>query len=184
MVQQHWGHVNNYEDFVRFVGEELEDLLLNEYLKLAGHHKNATYLSMFTVSKFLEVIGEWIEQETVKKIREAEYFTLLLDESTDNASRSELSLIARIVDEDGCIQNHFLTLIQLQRSDALSIFTAVYDYLEAKEIDITHMSFSGLDGCSTMMGVHNGVQAHFKKSCSHHSSIHCRNHRLALCSLT
>ena len=32
-----------------------------------------------------------------------------------------------------------------------------------------------------MMGVHNGVQAHFKKGCSHHSSIHCRNHRLALC---
>ena len=138
-------------------------------------------MSKFTVSKFLEVIGEWIEQETVKKIREAEYFTLLLDESTDNASRSELSLIARIVDEDECIQNHFLTLIQLQRCDALSIFTAVYDYLEAKEIDITRMSFSGLDGCSTMMGVHKGVQAHFKKGCSHHSSINCRNHRLALC---
>ena len=31
------------------------------------------------------------------------------------------------------------------------------------------------------MGVHNGVQAHFKKSCSHHSSIHCRIHRLVLC---
>ena len=166
MVQKHWGHVNNYEDFVRFVGEELEDLVFNEYLKLAGHHKNATYLSKFTVSKFLEV--KWIEQETVKKIREAEYFTLLLDDSTDNANRSELSLIARAVDEDGCIQTHFLTLIQLQRCDALSIFTAVYDYLEAKEIDITRMSFSGLDGCSTMMGVHSGVQAHFKKRCSHH----------------
>ena len=94
MVQQHWGQVNNYEDFVRFVGEELEDLVLNEYLKLAGRHENATYLSKFTVSKFLEVNGEWIEQETVKKIREAEYFTLLLDESTDNANRSELSPIA------------------------------------------------------------------------------------------
>ena len=104
-------------------------------------------MSKFIVSKFLVVIGEWIEQETVKKIRGAEYFTLLLDESTDNANRSELSLIARIVDEDGCIQNHFLTLIQLQRCDALSIFTAVYDYLEAMEIYITRMSFSGLDGC-------------------------------------
>ena len=117
MVQQHWGHVNNYEDFVCFVGEELEDLLLNEYLKLAGHHKNTAYLSKFTVSKFLEAIGEWIEQETVKKIREAEYFALLLDESTDNANRSELSLISRIVDVDGWIQNHFLTLIQLQQRD-------------------------------------------------------------------
>ena len=33
MVQKHWAHVKNYEDFVRFVGEELEDIVVKEYLK-------------------------------------------------------------------------------------------------------------------------------------------------------
>ena len=33
MVKKHWAYVNNYEDFVNFVGNELQDLVLNEYLK-------------------------------------------------------------------------------------------------------------------------------------------------------
>ena len=109
-------------------------------------------------------------------IRQAGNYTLLLDESTDNANRFELSLIARIVDEDA-----FMSLIQLPRCDANTIFSAVYGYLKKHKLDINRVCFSGMDGCSTMMGDHNGVQAHFRKNCSHHSSIHCRNHRLALC---
>jgi hypothetical protein len=91
MARKHWAHVNNYEDFVRFVVEELEDMVLNEYLKLAASHKYATYLSKFTVSQFLQVISEWMEKETLEKIRQAENYTLLLDECTDNANRSEFS---------------------------------------------------------------------------------------------
>jgi hypothetical protein len=181
MVKKHWAHIQNYGDFVNFIGKDLEDLVLSEYLKLAGNHKNATYLSKFTVKKFVQLIGDFIEKETIETIKRCEHFTILLDESTDDANRSELALIARIVDEKGVVQNHFLTLIQLKRCDAVTIFTAVNDYLKKKEIDITRICFSGMDGCSTMLGEHKGVSQHFKRNCSHHSSIHCRNHRLALC---
>ncbi len=40
MVQKQL-HIKNYEDFVQFV-EELEDIVLKEYLKLSDSHKNAT----------------------------------------------------------------------------------------------------------------------------------------------
>ena len=133
------------------------------------------------MEKFVQLIGEYMERETVQKIKEAEHFTLLLDESTDMSNRSELALIVRLVDENGLVQNHFLTLIQLKRCDALTIFTAVHEYFEKKGIDITRLCFSGMDGCSTMLGEYKGVRVHFQKNCSHHSSIHCRNHRLALC---
>ena len=179
MVKKHWAYVNNYEDFVNFVGNDLKDLVLNEYLKLCNDRKN--YLSEFTVGKFLKLIGEYMENEALQKVRDAEQFTILLDESTDEAKRAELAVIVRLVDSNGKIENHFLTLIPLSRCDALSIFTAVYDYLKNNNIDMTRVRFSGMDGCSTMLGEHNGVTVHFKENCSHHSSIHCRNHRLALC---
>ena len=181
MVKKHWAYVNNDEDFVNFVGNDLKDLVLNEYLKLCNDRKNATYLSEFTVGKFLKLIGEYMENEALQKVRDAEQFTILLDESTDEANRAELAVIARLVDSNGKIENHFLTLIPLSRCDALSIFTAVYDYLKNNNIDMTRVRFSGMDGCSTILGHHNGVTVHFKENCSHHSSIHCRNHRLALC---
>ena len=54
--------------------------------------------------------------------------TLLLDKSTDEANRSELSLIARMI-KDGKIENHFLDLLQLNRGDAKTIFESVSDFL-------------------------------------------------------
>ena len=152
MVKKHWAYVNNYEDFVNFVGNDLKELVLNEYLKLCNDRKNATYLSEFTVGKFLKLIGEYMENEALQKVRDAEQFTILLDESTDEANRAELAVIARLVDSNGKIENHFLTLIPLSRCDALSIFTAVYDYLKDNNIDMTRVRFSGMDGCSTMLG--------------------------------
>ena len=181
IVKKHWAHINNYEDFVKFAGNDLKDHVLSEYLKLCKDRKNATYLSDFTVGQFLKLIGEYIENETLKKVQNANQFTIMLDESTDEAIRSMLAVIARVVDDDGKVENDFLTLLQLKRCDAHSIFTAVHDYLNEKDISMSKIRFSGMDGCSTMLGEHNGVTTHFKEHSSHHSSIHCRNHRLALC---
>ena len=77
IVKKHWAYVNNYEDFVNLVGNDLKDLVLNEYLKLCNDRKNATYLSEFTVGKFLKLIGEYMENEALQKVRDAEQFTIL-----------------------------------------------------------------------------------------------------------
>ena len=105
----------------------------------------------------------------------------MLDESTDEANRAEFAVIARIVHSNGDVENHFLNLLQLKRCNALSIFTAVYDYLKKKDIEILRIRLSGMDGCSTMFREHHGVTTHFKENCFHHSSIHSRNLRLARC---
>ena len=109
-----------------------------------------------------------------------EDFTLLLDEATDASNRSELSLIARVV-ESGEVQNKFLALLELRRCDAKSIFNAVKEFLTKEDVKITNVRFSGMDGCSTMSGLYNGVRAYFENSSGHLVYIHCRNHRLALC---
>ena len=66
--------------------------------------------------------------EAIKKMKEHENYTLLLDEATDESNRSELSLIVRIV-ESGEVHNLVLSLLELYRSDAESIFKAVDAFL-------------------------------------------------------
>ena len=61
-------------------------------------------------------------------MKEHENYTLLLDEATDESNRSELSLIVRIV-ESGEVHNLVLSLLELCRSDAESIFKAVDAFL-------------------------------------------------------
>ena len=104
-------------------------------------------------------------------------FTLLLDESTDCNAHSQLALIARIVIDCG-IQNKFLDLIKLPRCDASTIFKSVEDFCKTNKIPLCNARFSGMDGCSTMSGVHEGMQSHFN---GHNIYCHCPNHRLALC---
>ena len=65
-----------------------------------------------------------MKKQTVKEISKQEHYTLLLDEATDESNRSELSLIARVV-ENSEIKNHFLSLLELWRGDTESVFKTV-----------------------------------------------------------
>ena len=52
-------------------------------LKLSESHKNATYLLKNSVSLFfITEISNWVKDETTKKMKEHENYTLLLDEAT------------------------------------------------------------------------------------------------------
>ena len=174
IVRKHWAHTTSYEDFVRFIGNDLGDSVLKEYRTLADSYKNATYITANTVKQFIKIIGEWMNKNTFNESKTCNEFTLLLDESTDEANGSELSLIARMI-KDGKIKNHFLDLLQLNRGDAVS------DFLRENELDIKRTRFAGMDGCSTMAGEHAGLKQLLAAATYHFVYIHCRNHQLALC---
>ena len=180
MVKKHWAHTYNYENFVRFIGEELHDKVLSEYLALSESHKNATYLSTNAVTQFIKVISDYIFEESLLEIKESEHLTILMDESTDESNRSQLSVICRVV-KNAKVENYFLDLLNLSRCDAETIFHRIESFLREKGVEITRIRFAGMDGCSTMSGEHNGVRSLFERSTNHFTYIHCRNHRLALC---
>ena len=93
-----------------------------------------------------------MKDETIKKMKEHENYTLLLDEATGESNRSELSLIACVV-ESGEVANLLLSLLELRRCDAESIFKTLEAFLIRENLEITYVRFSGIDGCSTMAGI-------------------------------
>lgn len=58
MVKKHWAHTNNYEYVVRFIGTDLSDEVLKEYLILEDSHRNTTYLTANTVTQFVKTMCE------------------------------------------------------------------------------------------------------------------------------
>ena len=179
IVKKHWAHTTNFEDTVRLRGEDLHEQIFSEYLKLSESHKNATYLLQNSVLLFITEINKWMKDETIKKMKEHENYTLLLDEAADESNRSKLSLIAHVV-EFGEVHNLFLSLLELRRCDAESIFKTVEAFLIRENPKITNVRFSGMNGCSTMARIYHGVRSHVEQCSGHLVYIHCRNHRLAL----
>ena len=168
---------------LRFIGEDLHEQILSEYLKLSELNKNATYLLQNSVLRFITEISNWMKDEIIKKMKEHENYTLLLDEVTDESSRSKLSLIACVV-ESGEVHNLFLSLLELCRCDAGSIFKTVEAFLIRENLEISTVRFSCMNGCSSMAGIYHGVQSYFEQCSRHFVYTHCCNHRLALCLTT
>ena len=94
IVKKHWAHTTNFEDIVRFIGEEHHEQILSEYLKLTESQKNTTFLSKGSVLFFNKEISSWTKDKTIKEMRKHENYTLLLDEAVDESNPSELSFIA------------------------------------------------------------------------------------------
>ena len=105
-------------------------------------------------------------------MKEHENYTLFLDEATHESNRSELSLIARVV-ESGEVHNLFLSPLELRRCDAELIFKTVEAFLVRENLEITNVRFSGMDGCSTMAGIYHGVRSYSEQYSGHLVYIHC-----------
>ena len=66
---------------------------LKYFLEKAG--KNTTYTSKDAVIDLVETIGQWIEENLLKRLHQAEYFNLLADKCTDISTIEELSVVIR-----------------------------------------------------------------------------------------
>ena len=119
--------------------------------------------------------------ETISVVKQCDFTTIMLDESTDKSNQSEMSLIVQIL-QNSMIESHILDLVHLRRCDAKTIFSEVETYfIRDNDLDLKKIKFANMDGCSTMAGEHNTVKVYFEKSTSQLTFIHCRNHHLTLC---
>ena len=87
IVKMHLAHTTTYEDHVRFVGNELEEPVLKKYLQSVENCKNESYLLTTALNTFLNLISNWMKDNTMKIVREHEDFTIMLNEATDESNR-------------------------------------------------------------------------------------------------
>ena len=90
-----------------------------------------------------------------------EYFSLIIDESTDSTTSKNLATIIRYFDNK--CRDRFLTLAQVSDCSALGIFETLINALLVHNINLKNLIGFTADNCSVMMGKHNGVQAKLKE---------------------
>lgn len=177
LARQKWAVSENTEKLVRFVASIDES---NSDLKQHCASASNTYLSSTSVTQMVSCISEFYERELLLNMNEKQ-FSLLADESTDMAHRSQLCIMARFGNSHNEIATHFLGFVNLEKATAEAIMTAVKLFLLAKNIDIGKIRFIALDGCNTMSGEHKGLERRIRHESPFALYVNCRNHRLALC---
>ena len=109
----------------------------------------ATYESYATVAELLASISNILENSLLRSLKASLYFSLMEDESTDVASKEELSVCACWLQDSKPVE-HFLGIVQAKETNA----EAITDYLEAfcspKVLDLRRwvgLAFMGRTPC-------------------------------------
>lgn len=142
------------------------------------HDEKACADMIFCISKV-------IKTKVLDRVKNARFFGIMIDESTDIAVTSHLVVFASFF-EEGIPVSVFLGLLFIAdgHKDAAVMYERLTNYL-VKDCGLDFNKFIGFgsDGAATMVGKKNGVSTRLKKLNPFLTSVHCVAHRTNLAAL-
>lgn len=130
------------------------------------------------------LLGQLIKEKLIQRVKDAKWFSILVDEVTDCATLEQLLIYVGYVDEEGKTHFDFLEVKDVletsESADSETLTRIITEELKACGLNLALVCGFGSDGASVMTGKNNGVGARLQKVCSIMVRSHCINHRLAL----
>ena len=83
-----------------------------DYFKHLNQAENTKYKSQRIISEFLQVIATQLEEKQLQNALSSDYFSLLIDETTDVAVINEMVIYARYM-YNGSVATTFLKICEL-----------------------------------------------------------------------
>jgi len=124
-------------------------------------------------------IAQAVDSELLQKVKDADFISILLEESEDEAEKKQLILVVRFALNFTILEKYFC-IQEITNATAEGLFKELVNILTIEEIDTQKISSIATDGAQTMLGVHSGLVTLLKNNYPHLKSIHCMNHRLNL----
>ena len=116
--------------------------------------------------------------ETLQKTN----FSIIIDETTDIASKKQLALVVRyFCGKELIIKSMFLCLIELTKSDATTVTTSLVSTFEKYSIPLTNIIGYASDTTNVMFGEHHSVVTQLKSLIPELYVMKCLCHSAHLC---
>ena len=162
-----------YSDFTELL--ELQEK--NPDVKFRGSYRNER-----AAANFVDTCGEILKDELITDLKNANYYSVLMDGSTDS-SVIEQELVYVLFLDKGVPTVKFSSIESVQSADADGLLSSLKDSFERVGVDQFENHIHGLnvDGASVNTGVHNGLGTKISEDYAPWLTvIHCFNHRLEL----
>ena len=117
-------------------------------------------------------MGESLEKGIVAEVKEARFFSLLADETTDSATKKQLTICLRYV-KDGSICEPFFGFREASDLTGAGLASKLPATLTTAGIPVSYMVGQGCDGAAAMSGCKNGVQKHICDKYPTAMYVHC-----------
>lgn len=140
------------------------------------------YLSPTIQNEFIDLMGRQVEGTIVSKIKEARYFSIMVDSTPDAARQEQVSVIIRYV-TNFQIRESFMGYYLIDKPDAEHYEMLVLEVLSSLGLDFSYCRGQTYDNAATMSGERSGLQKRLLNRNPKATFLNCDNHSLNLAAL-
>ncbi|KAK6179566.1 hypothetical protein SNE40_011894 [Patella caerulea] len=170
-------------DLPNSILQDLNNLCIEQgasHLQSLNVDQHTSYTHNDSVLEFQQAMADAVLDDLVEKVKESDYFSLLIDESTDVAVDQNLIIYVRYLFK-GNTKTDFLSIRKLSTgATADKLLDLLIDVVDTLGLNINKMSGIATDGAAVMVGSKSGIVTRLKSLNPAILSTHCIAHRLAL----
>ncbi|XP_048077908.1 zinc finger MYM-type protein 1 isoform X8 [Ursus arctos] len=141
------------------------------------------YNSTQIQNDIIEIIKTEMLQDIVNEINVSSAFSIICDETTDSATKEQLSICVRYpqkMSKSILIKERFLGFIDTEEMTGTNLHRTIKTYLQQIGVDLNKICGQSYDSTTNLRGKFNKIAAEFKKEEPRALYIHCYAHFLDL----
>jgi len=167
---------------------EFDSIVQEHVRRITDDDLHFHYLGHNIQNELILLLSFGIKTEIIRRIKQAKYFSVILDCTPDVSHQEQMSLIIRYVDVSSnsvSIEESFLGFLNVNDTTGQWLFDVLQNELKIFDLDIFDVRGQGYDNGSNMKGKHQGVQKKFLdiNSRAFYTPCGCHSLNLALCDM-
>ena len=168
-----------YGNFTRFLRWKAEDVsALKDHLDSASY--NVKYTSPDIQNELINLAGLHIKESIIQHVKKSKWFSIMADESTYVATKEQMTLYVRHVDDKATVFEDFIGFVEMEKVDAEAISTAIVTAIRDVGLSMDNLRGQGYDGASVMSGEVSSIKTRIQQIQPRAFYHHCRAHVLNL----